>query len=104
RDIKSPRSRGDILAFHITIFIWKIDKFLKWDHLDGDLRFVLPHKFLRVIRAVERFARGILSRPCMVAANNEMIRSVVAADDCMEQRFLWTSHTHCQWQQAERCT
>ena len=63
---------------------------------------MLLQEILRVVRAVERFARAVLARTRVVAADDEVRAAVVLANDCVPERLARSAHAHRERQQRER--
>ena len=62
---------------------------------------VLLEEFLRLVRAVERLAVGILARAGVVAADNEVRAAVILADQRVPDGLARSAHAHRQRQQRE---
>ena len=61
----------------------------------------LPDQFLGVVRSVERLSVRIFAWPGMVAADDQVVRAVIAPDDRVPERFLGPGHAHRQRQQRQ---
>ena len=63
---------------------------------------MLRHQLLRVVRAVERLAGRVVAGAGVVAADDEVVGAVVAADDRVPQRLARAGHAHGQRQQRQQ--
>ena len=69
--------------------------------MHADLVLVLPDQLLRVVRAVERLAGRVVARAGVVAADDQVVRAVVAPDDRVPERLARPGHAHRQRQERE---
>ncbi len=76
-----------------------VDHVLEVDHLQADLVLVRAEQLLRVIGAVEILARAVLAGAGMVAADDHVRATVVAADQPVPDGLARAGHAHGQVQQ-----
>src|SRR5262245_6133509 len=72
--------------FDVGVGIREVDQFVEWYRGDADLLSVFRHQRLRVVWAIERLTGAIVTRPGMIAPDDEVRRTEVAANDRMPER------------------
>ena len=82
-----------------TISIDELKKIVK-EHEEEFVDDPWRDEFLRVIWSIERTILGVAAGTGVIATDNEVIGSVVAANDRVPQCLTWSSHAHCEWKQC----
>src|SRR5215204_5929611 len=90
---------GNVRGFLVAILIREIEEFREGHHGDADLVLELPDQLLSIIRSVEWLPVRIFAWSGMVAADDHVVRAVIAPDDRMPEGFTRPSHAHRQRQE-----
>ena len=91
-------ARLDFIVGHVAVFIFEVHHHVERNHGDADVGFVLLEDFLRLVRAVEGLAVGVLARTGMIAAHDEVGAAMVLAD---QTRARWLRAVRpCAWPAA----
>ena len=91
---------GDFIHRNVRILLRLVNHHLERHHLYAQLFLMLLKKFLSVVRFVERFAAGVATRACMVAADDQMRAAEVLANNRVPDRLPRPAHPHRQRKQA----
>ena len=92
---------GNVRRLLVPILVREIEQLRERHHGDADLVLELPDQILGVIRTVERLPVESLPGPGVVAADDEVVRAVIAPDDRVPDRFSRSGHAHRQRQQRQ---
>ncbi len=84
----------NFIDLFITIFIRQVYKFPECNAFNSDFVLMLCSQFLSGIRMIEGLALRILSGTGVIAADDEVICSVIPPNDHVPERFTWASHPH----------
>lgn len=101
-NVHGARALGDLVGRHVLVAVGDVNHLLELDHLDAELLLVLLDQVLRVVGAVVVLAVLVLAGAGVVAADNEVRRAVVLADDGVPKGLAGTAHAHGQGQQGQR--
>ena len=102
RDIEDLRAFLDLVGRLILRAILDPNHMFEVDHFDAHFLLMLAEQVLRIIGAVEIFARRVGAGSGVVAANDEMGAAIVGADQTVPHGLARASHTHRQRQERHR--
>lgn len=100
-DVESLDALGNLVDGLVLIGGGEVGHLLEWHHLDVELIVVLDDEVLSIVGAVEVDALRVLARASVVAADDEVGRTIVLADDGVPDGFTGTSHAHSKGEEGE---
>jgi hypothetical protein len=100
-NVKSLDALLDLVLGLVLVRVGQVRHLLEGHDLDAELVPVLLDGVLRIVRAVEVDALGVLARTGVVTADNEVGGAVVLADDGVPDGLAGAAHAHGQGQQRK---
>ena len=97
--VRVPSGMFDV--FLVPILVRQVEQLRERHHGDADLVLELPDQILGVVRSVERLSVRVFAGSGMVAADDHVVRAIIAPDDRVPERFSRTSHAHRKRQQRQ---
>src|SRR6185436_5568066 len=88
----------DARCLFVAILFGDVEQLRKRHWLNTDLITVLREELLRVIWSIEGTVLGVAAGAGVIAPDDEVIGSEVAADEGVPQCLTRSGHTHCQRQ------
>ncbi len=101
RDVEHPGPEGHLVLGLVLVEVGHVHHHLERHHGDAELGGVGGQQLLGVVGTVERLAVGVVARPGVVAAHDQVGAAVVLADDGVPHRLAGPSHAHGQGQQRQ---
>lgn len=93
-DVEGSHAGGDFVVGLVLVAVGEVDHLLERDDFYPQFLPVLLNGVLCVVRAIEVFARAVLTRSGMVTAHYKVRGTVILADDGVPDRFPWPAHAH----------
>ena len=100
-DVEGSGAFGYLVDFFVAVLVRQVNQFFEFDRFDADFAGILGHHQLRFVRAVERAALAVIARTGVVAADDQVVGAVIAADDGVPDGLARAGHAHGQREQAQ---
>ncbi|KFY70136.1 hypothetical protein V498_10389 [Pseudogymnoascus sp. VKM F-4517 (FW-2822)] len=100
-DVEGAGALGDLVDGLVLVRVGKVRHHLEGDDLDAELLAVLLHGVLRIVGTVELNARAVLAGAGVVAADDEVRRAMVLADDGVPDGLAGTAHAHGEGEETQ---